>query len=255
MPETLTEGAQTKEAEVATQVVVEAPKPPEPPQGKTYTEAEAKRLVDEEVLKVRREGTKREERLKVLEGKVQLSEAQARELTTLRESVSETQLMIATLLDAQGVAGNGPSYTERLQAKLKPQVHVLTPEEQAAQMRQMQETVRLEEIVAEVEPTEEEFAEARTTYSTKGFAATTKYLKGLATTRKNASVKESPDDVEKRIEARLRKELGLDSVDTSASIAAGGKRIYKVSELADKRFVRAHWADIQLAEQEGRIKE
>ena len=54
---------------------------------------------------------------------------------------------------------------------------------------------------------------------------------------------------------KLRQELGLDSVDTGASAGLAGKRIYTVAELENRSFVRKHLKDIQLAQEEGRIKE
>jgi vancomycin resistance protein YoaR len=257
---TFTQEATAKVAEPVAQTATQATEAPKQPVEKMIPESEARKLAEQEVLKVRQEGTRREKRLKELETKAQLSESQSRELTGLRESVGGLEEQLAALLDAQQVAsGDGQSYTQRLRAK-RDAAQATTAQPTQAQLRAIQEGVRLDELVADVglEQDSEELDEARSLYQTKGFTAALKYLKGIKT---KAPEKEQPRDelaeLKKKLAAYEAKDKEVaDSVDTSASMGTGpGKRIYTVAQLEDRSFVRENWKDIQLAEKEGRIKE
>jgi hypothetical protein len=56
------------------------------------------------------------------------------------------------------------------------------------------------------------------------------------------------------ITARVKKDLGVDSVDTSTPPTATSTQVFKESEIADPRFWAEHKSEILKAQREGRIK-
>ena len=256
MAETFTQEATAKVAEVPVEAVkaleVDATKPTQP-QEKTFTKAE----LDAEVLKVRQEGTRREKRITELEAKAQLSDTQVRELGNLRQSVASLEDMMASLLDGQGVqAAETPmTYARRLaerraQPPQLPQTPQLDPVIQA-------QTLHLDSLVedAELSPDAPEMAVAKQKYADEGYKATVKYLKGIAREKAQPKPKETPEEMEKRIEAKIRHDLGLDSVDTSLA-AGGGTRSFTRKQIADMspEDYAKNEAAIKAAQAVGRVK-
>lgn len=99
------------------------------------------------------------------------------------------------------------------------------------------------------------------------WAAQRKVNKAVATALKTKETEAATKALEpertrnKALEDRvkeLEKQLGIEanSVDTSGGGGGGtGKRVYTRAQLSDRAFLNANWADIQLAQQEGRIKD
>jgi hypothetical protein len=172
-------------------------------------------------------------------------------LATIEQRTQKVEQVLGLMVEA--IAGNQEEETpvparsslkqryDAINRKAEAQPEGPTPE-------QLMEYHTLNKLTrrAKLDPESDEVVEARTLYQTKGFDAAEEYLEGLV--EKKKAPKETPEEMEARITAKVRKELGLDSVDTSAPASGKGKYI------TDEDIANADSKDLIKAMTEGRIR-
>lgn len=175
-------------------------------------------------------------------------------LTTIEQRTQKVEQVLGLMVEA--LAGNQDEDTPvPTRASLKQRYDALNRKAEAPLAgptpEQLMEYHTLNKLTrkAKLDPESDEVAEARTLYQTKGFDAAEEYLEGLV--EKKKAPKETPDEMEARITAKVRKELGLDSVDTSSPSSSKGKTL-TVEDITkgDKFDAR----EVIKAMSEGRIK-
>ena len=218
MAEEITEGTAEQATEI--QEVVETPPPPTE---KTYTKAE----LDAEVLKVRQEHSKREQRTKELEAKAQLSDQMVRELSEIRQRQDSSEVMLATFLDTQS---GDDSHTRSLQERRKVVTPVSNP---VADFVLKRISTMAQEAGLELsDPT---LCHAQYAFEAGRFEEAEREAKQVVDKvkeKKTVAKQETPEDMEKRITAKVYAKLGYnpDSVDTSTPV---GGRVFTRKQIVD----------------------
>lgn len=248
----------TEEMQQATTEVAETPEPQQPekeaqaePTEKMLSRAE----VDELLKKERRTISKHTGRIRELESQINITQKQSRELADLRQDMNLMVKMVAQQLDAQGVSPTSTTYQQQIQELQQQRKPVEAETTQPLTAEQKAEVLRLEELVddAGLDRDSEEMDKIHEIYRTEGYRATARQLKEMISSKNKP--KETPEEMERRIEQKLMAKLGINSVETEVPTGAAGKRVYRITELEDPTFVDEHWEDIRKARMEGRIKE
>jgi hypothetical protein len=246
MADTFTEEAQKAEDQVKVEATETAEPKVEQPKGKVYTEDELRKAIEEARLEVRREHTKREQRIKELEEKVRLSDTQFKELGSLRSGQAELEEQIATLMDMVGgttdTAQAQGSYMQRLREKRTKTQVITAPVAQPdieARVNAAVEARRLDELVTEggLDKDSEDVEYAKYLYSTKGYERTVKYLKELAVkakaTKEEPEVKPEPKKTAQQAIAEM-KAAGVENPKPAASRGTAGIGSLSRKELAER---------------------